>query len=207
MAEGFYSLWGSRSSRLRINLRSSGGVARSVQVLATDTAVGFYRVAKFAIEALSDASARDIAEARVRTMIEFEIYGRGQLKAIALHGLFADGRCFQTMLSALDPDLFSVATPNLRGYGRSANIDGPNDMTMIAADALAIANSLGWGRFAVIGHSMGGKAALRLAIDAPARVSRIVGIAPVWASALPLSLEINVPYENRPYPTCKFART
>ena len=59
----------------------------------------------------------------------------------------------------------------------------------IAGDALDIADQLDWDRFAVIGHSMGGKAALRLATLAHERVSWIVGLAPVWASSLPLALE------------------
>ncbi|QDQ82173.1 alpha/beta hydrolase (plasmid) [Paraburkholderia megapolitana] len=67
----------------------------------------------------------------------------------------------------------------------SAAIGGPYTMSAIAQDALSIADRLGWEQFSVIGHSMGGKAVLRLAIDAPNRVERIIGLGPVWAAPVP----------------------
>lgn len=118
-------------------------------------------------------------------MISYVIHGRGPLKAIALHGLFDTGQGFQPMLAGLDPERWSIALPDLRGYGGSADAAGPFDMATAASDALEIADQLGWARFSVIGHSMCGKAALRLAADAPDRVHRVVGIAPVWAGAVP----------------------
>jgi pimeloyl-ACP methyl ester carboxylesterase len=126
---------------------------------------------------------------RESRMIAYTVYGDGALKAIALHGLFADGTCFEEMLNALDPHLWSVVSPDIRGYGKSVKISGPYDMTTIAADALEIADHLRWDHFAAIGHSMSGKAVRHLAACAPTRISRIVGVAPVWAGLLPLTQE------------------
>ena len=69
-----------------------------------------------------------------------------------------------------------------RGYGDSRAAGGAFTVEEIAGDAIALADSLGWENFAVIGHSMGGKAAQRLVADAPDRVTALVGISPVPAS-------------------------
>jgi Alpha/beta hydrolase family len=51
------------------------------------------------------------------------------------------------------------------------------------------ADRLGWERFSVIGHSMGGAVAQRLVAVAPHRLRRIAGVSPVPASGLPLAGE------------------
>jgi pimeloyl-ACP methyl ester carboxylesterase len=113
------------------------------------------------------------------------IHGHGPVRVIALHGWFADHTAFDALLPALDPARFTIALPDYRGYGASRPSSGPFNLDTVADDALALADRLGWARFAVMGHSMGGKAALRLALAAPERVERIVGITPAWAGAAP----------------------
>jgi pimeloyl-ACP methyl ester carboxylesterase len=44
---------------------------------------------------------------------------------------------------------------------------------------------LGWDRFSVVGHSMGGSATQRVLADAPDRVERLIGISPVPAGGVP----------------------
>jgi pimeloyl-ACP methyl ester carboxylesterase len=119
--------------------------------------------------------------ARERPLIEYILHGHGPSKVLALHSLFSDGRSFQALMAAFDPDRWTVAMIDFRGYGASAAVAGPFNLAIGASDALAVADSLGWDRFAVLGHSMGGKSALRLAADAPSRVTRIVGLSPIWA--------------------------
>lgn len=51
---------------------------------------------------------------------------------------------------------------------------------------LALADRLGWERFSLVGHSMGGSVIQRTLAAAPERVRRIVGVSPVPASGLPL---------------------
>ncbi len=120
-----------------------------------------------------------------RPMIGHFVHGTGAVRAIALHGWFSDSEAFAPMLRALDPTTLSIAFMDGRGYGRSRDLDGPFDMATLAADAIALADHLGWNRFTLIGHSMGGKAALAAAIRAPGRVERICGITPVWAAPAP----------------------
>ena len=116
-----------------------------------------------------------------RPILQHIVQGHGPERIIALHSLFADGQSFLPMVEAMDQERWSVALPDIRGYGRSRDLDGPYDLATVAADALALADQLGWDEFAVLGHSMGGKAALRLALDAPRRVSHIIGLSPIWA--------------------------
>ena len=44
---------------------------------------------------------------------------------------------------------------------------------------------MGWERFALVGHSMGGSAVLRVHADAPDRVRAVIGMNPVPASGVP----------------------
>jgi pimeloyl-ACP methyl ester carboxylesterase len=117
------------------------------------------------------------------------IYGQGPVRAVVLHGWFGDGRVFETMLPALDPDVFSLAFMDYRGYGASRHLPGPFNVDTIALDAEALVTQLGWQQFAVVGHSMGGKAALRLAANLGSRVTRILALTPVWAGAAPFDAQ------------------
>lgn len=85
----------------------------------------------------------------------------------------------------LDGSRFTYAFVDYRGYGRRKNEAGEYTMAEIASDAIATADQLGWGRFSLIGHSMGGKAAARVLTLATDRVDRIVGVSPVPANAVP----------------------
>ncbi|MBR1222177.1 alpha/beta hydrolase [Bradyrhizobium sp. U87765 SZCCT0131] len=118
-------------------------------------------------------------------MIRHSVFGRGPTKVIALHGWFGDSSVFDPMLPALDGEALSVAFLDYRGYGRSRNIAGDYTVAEIAADALELADALGWKQFGLLGHSMGGAAALRTTVSAPARVTRILAATPVPASGVP----------------------
>lgn len=118
-------------------------------------------------------------------MIGHVIHGSGPVRIIALHGWLGDWRVFEPMLPALDPEVFSIAFMDVRGYGASKAMPGPFDLEVVATDALDLADRLGWTSFGLIGHSMGGKAALRVATLAPERISRILALTPVWAGAAP----------------------
>jgi pimeloyl-ACP methyl ester carboxylesterase len=54
---------------------------------------------------------------------------------------------------------------------------------------LSLASHLQWERFALVGHSMGGKAALRAAAIEPHRVTRILALTPVWAGRAPFDAQ------------------
>jgi pimeloyl-ACP methyl ester carboxylesterase len=118
-------------------------------------------------------------------MIGYTLFGSGAAKVIALHGWFGDSSVFDPMLPALDPDTLSIAFLDYRGYGKSKAIAGDYALTEIAADALALADALGWAQFGLLGHSMGGAAALRTTVAARDRVTRVLAATPVPAAGVP----------------------
>jgi pimeloyl-ACP methyl ester carboxylesterase len=111
--------------------------------------------------------------------------GNGPVKVIFLHGWFGDHHVFSQLFGEVDCHQFTYATFDIRGYGKSRNIPGTYTVKEVADDAIGVANDLGWEAFHVVGHSMGGKAAQKLAIENVGRLRSIVGITPVPASALP----------------------
>ena len=112
----------------------------------------------------------------------YKTFGHGPHAVIALHGWFGDETSYEPCFDALSPDEFTYVFPACRGYGASRNLPGPFTIEQIAADVLALADKLGFERFSLIGHSMGGKAVQRILADAPQRVNRIVAVTPVPAS-------------------------
>lgn len=116
-------------------------------------------------------------------------YGSGAHPVIAVHGWFGDHRAFDALRPHLDAAAFSYAFMDCRGYGAAKDTPGSYTMAEVAADVLALADALGWQRFSLVGHSMGGAAVQRVLADAPDRVRALVGISPVPASGVPFDLE------------------
>jgi pimeloyl-ACP methyl ester carboxylesterase len=118
-------------------------------------------------------------------MVWHKIIGSGPTKVMVIHGWFWDHRVFTPIFDCLDTDSYTYAFIDIRGYGHSRNVAGDYSIGEVAADALALADQLGWREFHVVGHSMGGKAAQKVAMDAGPRVQSVVAVTPVPASALP----------------------
>jgi pimeloyl-ACP methyl ester carboxylesterase len=118
-------------------------------------------------------------------MVWHRTIGQGPTKVLVIHGWFWDHRVFTPIFDALDGDRFTYALVDIRGYGHSRDIAGNLTIAEVASDAIALADSLGWQEFHVVGHSMGGKAVQKIAMDAPARVTSVVAVTPVPATPLP----------------------
>jgi esterase len=99
--------------------------------------------------------------------------------AIILHGLFGTASNFATIQRRLAVGR-RVLTMDLRNHGRSPH-DPIMDYPTMAADVLETMASLGLERAALVGHSMGGKVVMQVALRHPERVARllIADIAPV----------------------------
>lgn len=123
------------------------------------------------------------------SVLPHALYGDGPHKVIAVHGWLADRSAYRPVLPDLDAEAFQYAAVDLRGYGEARDADGAYTTSEGAADVLALADRLGWERFSLIGHSMGGSVIQRTLAAAPHRVRRIVGVSPVPASGLPLPPE------------------
>ncbi len=98
---------------------------------------------------------------------------------VLLHGLFGSARNLGGVARAL-AGTHRVVSMDLRNHGESGR-DPAMDYPDMAADVAETMDAAGLPRAAVAGHSMGGKVAMRLALAAPARVTRLVvaDIAPV----------------------------
>jgi pimeloyl-ACP methyl ester carboxylesterase len=118
-------------------------------------------------------------------MVWHHTIGNGPIKVVVIHGWFWDHRVFGPIFDCIDAARFTYAFMDIRGYGNSRDVSGTHTIGEVAADAIALADQLGWRDFHVVGHSMGGKAAQKVAMDAPARVRSVVAVTPVPASALP----------------------
>ncbi|MFG3015383.1 alpha/beta fold hydrolase [Streptomyces cinerochromogenes] len=121
--------------------------------------------------------------------LPYEVHGDGAHKVFAVHGWFADRSAYAAVLPDLDRASFAYALVDLRGYGEARDATGAYTTAEAAVDLVELADRLGWERFSVIGHSMGGAVAQRLLAVAPQRVRRIVGVSPVPASGMPLAGE------------------
>lgn len=93
---------------------------------------------------------------------------------ILLHGFPESHRTWRHVVPALAQDHFVVA-PDQRGYGGSDRPEGVDCYRADRAveDLLALADSLGIGRFILIGHDWGGAIAWAAALRHPDRLSRL----------------------------------
>ncbi|WP_431045921.1 alpha/beta fold hydrolase [Streptomyces sp. P1-3] len=122
-------------------------------------------------------------------VVPHDVQGSGSERVLLLHNWFGDRSSFDPMRRYLNGDAFTYAFLDCRGYGEAIDAEGAFTMEEVAEDALAVADRLGWESFSVLGHSMGGKAAQLMLLDAPSRVRSIVGVSPVPASGFPLEGE------------------
>ncbi len=91
---------------------------------------------------------------------------------VLLHGLFGSARNFGAVQRRL-AEHWRVLALDLRNHGASPHAPGM-DYGAQAADVRETLAALGALPAALAGHSMGGKAAMRLALDWPEAVSRLV---------------------------------
>ena len=98
---------------------------------------------------------------------------------IILHGLLGSGRNWLGIARRLEP-AWRCILPDQRNHGSSPWGEDAS-YPALAADVVALLDRLGIAQATLIGHSMGGKAALATALTAASRVVRliIVDIAPV----------------------------
>ena len=93
---------------------------------------------------------------------------------ILLHGFPESHRTWRAIVPLLE-DRFRLVMPDQRGFGGS---DAPADpaeyhIDKIIADLFALADALGIGEFALVGHDWGGAAAWAAAIRGNSRITRL----------------------------------
>lgn len=103
----------------------------------------------------------------------------GGTPLLVLHGLFGSARNWQTLARRF-AESRRVYALDLRNHGGAPWAEGMSYPEM-AGDVLRFLDDRGFARAHVVGHSMGGKAAMTLALNHPDRIERlvVVDIAPV----------------------------
>ena len=100
----------------------------------------------------------------------------GAPRVLALHGWLDNAASFLPLAPFLDGiELVAIDMP---GHGRSAHLPAGADYSFAGALAnlLDVADALGWDRFGLLGHSMGGAIGSLLAAACPERVTRLLAI-------------------------------
>jgi pimeloyl-ACP methyl ester carboxylesterase len=102
----------------------------------------------------------------------YETHGAGR-PLILLHGGLGSGEMFGPVVPAL-AERHQVVVPDLQGHGRTADIDRPLDVRLLADDIAALIDHLGLDKPDVVGYSLGGWVALHTAAKYPTKVGRLV---------------------------------
>jgi haloacetate dehalogenase len=111
------------------------------------------------------------------------VHGEGR-PVVLLHGFGETHVAWRKMASAL-AKRFTVVAMDLRGYGWSSVPESEKGKNYtkreMAADVIAVMESLGHVRFSLVGHDRGARVGQRLALDQPGRLDRIafINIAPI----------------------------
>jgi len=111
--------------------------------------------------------------------LNYAQYGELGEPLIILHGLFGSARNWQGIAKQLS-DRYTVYALDLRNHGASPHSD-IMDYSSMSADVLAFMERHQIECATVLGHSMGGKVAMKFALSSPEKISKlvVVDIAPV----------------------------
>ena len=112
------------------------------------------------------------------TILHHQIQGEGPVLFI-LHGLFGSLRNWQTLAKRYS-EKFTVISVDARNHGRSFHSDEMSYAAM-ADDLEQLAGYLNINQYHLLGHSMGGKVAIRVARQFPDQVASLIvaDIAPI----------------------------
>ena len=112
--------------------------------------------------------------------VYYEIHGSGK-PLVLLHGGFGALEMFGPVLTAL-AEKRQVIGVDLQGHGRTLPFDSrPMSFEAMATDVAELIKWLGYEKADVMGYSMGGNTALRVAIDHPEVVDKLVAASCVYA--------------------------
>jgi pimeloyl-ACP methyl ester carboxylesterase len=101
-------------------------------------------------------------------------YGQGD-PLVLMHGGLVDARFFEPNLAAL-AEHFHVFTPERRGHGHTADVEGPITYQLMADDTIAFLDAVVREPADLVGHSDGAVVAMLVAMQRPEAVKRLVMI-------------------------------
>ncbi len=115
-----------------------------------------------------------------KVRLEYFPHGHGPERIVFIHGFQASARIWTMVQEALPAARYSSIAINNRGAGGSDAPPREEDFTVqeFAADAFELVQLLGWDRFTLVGHSMGGATAAQFAVDHPQMLKGFVLLDP-----------------------------
>ena len=124
--------------------------------------------------------------------VYYEVTGQGE-PLVVLHGAYMDIPSMGGIIPKL-AETHRVYALEFQGHGRTTDIERKITYENLADDVAAFMDAVGLAKADIFGYSMGGQAALQLAIRHPAKVNRLVaasvgydlrGWQPEYAAAIP----------------------
>jgi 3-oxoadipate enol-lactonase len=102
--------------------------------------------------------------------------GAGQRPLLLVHGFTGAKEDFTPWLDRLAEAGWHAVAPDLRGHGDSSQPAAEDlySFELMARDVLLLADALGWDRYVLLGHSMGGMVAQVMACSAPERLDALI---------------------------------
>lgn len=110
----------------------------------------------------------------------YAIYGKGE-PLLLLHGGLGTSDMFAPILPKLAENR-TVIGVDLQGHGRTALGDRPFTVEAMGDDMAAIVKALGYDQVDVMGYSLGGGVAFRMAVQHPEAVRRLVLVSTGYAT-------------------------
>jgi len=112
--------------------------------------------------------------------LEYFRHGEGAERVLFVHGFQASARIWHGVQQALPAQHYATLAINNRGAGQS---DAPPDeddygVPIFAADALEVADLLGWTNYTLVGHSLGGATVAQMAVSRPGAIKGLVLLDP-----------------------------
>ena len=104
--------------------------------------------------------------------------GSGGEPIVMVHGGAGDRRDWVRNIPAL-ADLHKIYAPDLVGYGQAPRLDGRYTLRHFSDYIFDFIEALGLSRVTLVGHSLGARACLEIARQAPDRVAKLVLVAPI----------------------------
>lgn len=110
----------------------------------------------------------------VYSVPEYASKYRDRPNVVILHGLLGSKLNFRSFAKLLHAP--RVVNIDLRNHGDAIHTDASMTYSEMAADVVRSLEDMGLDRVALIGHSMGGKVAMTVALEHPERVSQLVSL-------------------------------
>lgn len=102
----------------------------------------------------------------------YETHGEGR-PLILLHGGLGAGEMYGPLLPTFAAN-HQVILVDLQGHGRTADVDRPLDVALMADDIAALIDHLGLDHPDVVGYSMGGGVAFQVGVRHPEKIRKVV---------------------------------